>query len=102
MKTAAEELRSARVHGASCPMLSGLCGISDSATPAEWASVSLSGRLRILRAARQQMAARAEEFAEAISPRLARTKADTLATEVLPLLAGCKFLEREAGRILAG
>jgi aldehyde dehydrogenase (NAD+) len=61
----------------------------------------LRGRLRILRAARQRMAARAEEFAEAISPRLARTKADTLATEVLPLLAGCKFLEREAGRILA-
>ena len=69
--------------------------------PANWASMSLGGRLRILRAARQQMAARAEEFAEAISPRLARTKADTLATEVLPLLAGCKFLEREAGRILA-
>jgi aldehyde dehydrogenase (NAD+) len=63
--------------------------------------MSLRGRLRILRAARQRMAARAEEFAEAISPRLARTKADTLATEVLPLLAGCKFLEREAGRILA-
>jgi aldehyde dehydrogenase (NAD+) len=47
------------------------------------------------------MAARAEEFCEAISPQLARTKADTLATELLPLLAGCKFLEREAGRILA-
>ena len=47
------------------------------------------------------MAARAEEFAAAISPRLTRTKADTLATEVLPLLAGCKFLEREAERILA-
>jgi aldehyde dehydrogenase (NAD+) len=61
----------------------------------------LQRRLRILRAARQRMAARAEEFAEAISPRLARTKADTLATELLPLLAGCKFLEREAGRILA-
>jgi aldehyde dehydrogenase (NAD+) len=47
------------------------------------------------------MAARAEEFAMAMSPRLARTKADTLATELLPLLAGCKFLERNAGRLLA-
>jgi aldehyde dehydrogenase (NAD+) len=47
------------------------------------------------------MAARAEEFSEAISPQLARTKADTLATELLPLLAGCKFLEQEARRILA-
>lgn len=101
MKTAAEELQSARISGASCPVLSGLCGVTSGATPTSWASISLSGRLRILRAGRQRMAARAEEFAEAISPRLARTKADTLATEVLPLLAGCKFLEREAGRILA-
>jgi acyl-CoA reductase-like NAD-dependent aldehyde dehydrogenase len=61
----------------------------------------LKARLRILRAARHLMAARAEEFCEAISPRLARTKADTLATELLPLLAGCKFLEREAVQILA-
>jgi acyl-CoA reductase-like NAD-dependent aldehyde dehydrogenase len=61
----------------------------------------LKARLRVLGAARHLMAARAEEFSEAISPQLARTKADTLATELLPLLAGCKFLEREAGRILA-
>jgi aldehyde dehydrogenase (NAD+) len=61
----------------------------------------LKARLRVLRAARQLMAARAEEFCEVISPQLARTKADTLATELLPLLSGCKFLEKEAGRILA-
>jgi len=94
VKTAAEELQSARIDGAHCPLLSGLCGITDGTTPGgegvRWASMSVSGRLRILRAARQRMAARAEEFAEAISPRLARTKADTLATEVLPLLAGRK------------
>ncbi|MGA8938916.1 MAG: aldehyde dehydrogenase family protein [Acidobacteriaceae bacterium] len=64
-------------------------------------SLPVKARLKVLCAARQQMAARAEEFAEAISPRLARTKADTLATELLPLLAGCKFLERNAGRVLA-
>ena len=105
VKTAAEEFQSARIDGVSCPLLAGVCGVSENATPAgeqaPWASTSLKGRLRVLRAARQQMAARAEEFAEAISPRLARTKADTLATELLPLLAGCKFLEREAGRVLA-
>jgi len=105
VKTAAEELQSARIHGASCPLLSGSCGVTESTTPAgeqaRWTSMSLKARLGVLRAARHQMAARAEEFAEAISPRLARTKADTLATEVLPLLAGCKFLEREAGRVLA-
>ena len=102
MKAATEELQNVRVEGASCPLLSGACGITTSATAdVEWASMGLKARLRVLRAARHLMAARAEEFCEAISPRLARTKADTLATELLPLLAGCKFLEREAGRILA-
>ncbi len=101
MKAAAEQLPGARVEGASCSLLSGACGLT-AATPAgEWASTELRARLRVLRAARHLMAARAEEFCEAISPRLARTKADTLATELLPLLAGCKFLEKEAGRILA-
>jgi acyl-CoA reductase-like NAD-dependent aldehyde dehydrogenase len=105
VKAATEELQSVRVEGASCPLLSGVCGITTGATPAaeqaRWASMPLRARLRVLRAARHLMAARAEEFSEAISPQLARTKADTLATELLPLLAGCKFLEREAGRILA-
>ena len=63
--------------------------------------MGLKARLRVLRNARHLMAARAEEFSDAISPQLTRTKADTLATELLPLLAGCKFLEQEAGRILA-
>jgi aldehyde dehydrogenase (NAD+) len=105
LKTAAEELPGVRAKQAACSLLSGACGLTTSATPAGeqalWASTSLKARLRVLRAARHLMAARAEEFCEAISPRLARTKADTLATELLPLLSGCKFLEREAVRILA-
>lgn len=103
MKTATEELRG--VKRASCSLLSGACGLTAAASPAGeqalWASKGLKARLRVLRGARQRMAAGAEEFAEAISPRLARTKADTLITELLPLLAGCKFLEQEAVRILA-
>ena len=47
------------------------------------------------------MALRAEDFAAAISPNLARTKADTLVTELLPLLDACRFLERSAPRLLA-
>lgn len=39
-------------------------------------------------------------FADAISPLLARTKADTLCAELLPLLDACKFLERSAEDIL--
>jgi acyl-CoA reductase-like NAD-dependent aldehyde dehydrogenase len=82
-------------------LLSGACGLTTATSTGDWVSTTLKARLRVLRAARHLMAARAEEFCEAISPQLARTKADTLATELLPLLAGCKFLEREAGRILA-
>ena len=46
------------------------------------------------------MAARAVEFTAAISPTLVRTKSDTLLGELLPLLDACKFLEREAKRLL--
>ena len=46
------------------------------------------------------LAAKSVELAEAISTRLARTHADTLTAEVLPLLDACKFLEREAERWL--
>ncbi len=101
MKTATEELPGVAVERASCSLVSRACGLTTSVGKADWASVPLRSRLRVLGAARHLMAARAEEFCEAISPQLARTKADTLATELLPLLAGCKFLEREAGRILA-
>lgn len=79
--------------------------MADDATTASvtshWASTSLSQRLRVVRAARHRMAARAEEFAAAISPHLTRNKADTLVTELLPLLDACKFLEREARHLLA-
>ena len=105
MKTAAEELGGVRAEGVACPLLSGSCGILRDTTAigeqGRWAAMTLNERLRVLRAARQQMAARAEEFTTAISPLLARNKADTLATELLPLLAGCKFLERDAKRVLA-
>jgi aldehyde dehydrogenase (NAD+) len=57
-------------------------------------------RLAVLRKARHLMAERAEEFAAAISPNLARTKADTLVTEMLPLLDACRFLERQAVKLL--
>jgi aldehyde dehydrogenase (NAD+) len=46
------------------------------------------------------MAERAEAFAAAISPRLARSKSDTLVTEMLPLLDACRFLERQAVKLL--
>jgi len=87
-----------------CSLLSGACGITNgdvAGAQARWAEASVSARLRVLHAARHSMAAHAMEFAAAISPQLARTQADTLGGEVLPLLDACKFLEREAARLLA-
>jgi aldehyde dehydrogenase (NAD+) len=46
------------------------------------------------------MAAQSEGFAAAISPALARSKSDTVMSEVLPLLDACRYLERQAERLL--
>ena len=66
-----------------------------------WAATPLKTRLGVLRAARHRIAAQAESFAAAISPALQRSTADTLVAEVLPLLDACRFLEREASRVLS-
>ena len=66
-----------------------------------WASETLERRLDVLRRARVLLAERAEMFTEAISSELQRTRADTLAAEVLPLLAAMQFLERDAAKVLA-
>jgi acyl-CoA reductase-like NAD-dependent aldehyde dehydrogenase len=88
-----------------CPGVLGGCGSYESgvagSVQAGWAALPLDERLRVVRRARRMMAARAEQFAAAISPALMRTKTDTLLAEVLPLLDACKFLEREAERVLA-
>jgi acyl-CoA reductase-like NAD-dependent aldehyde dehydrogenase len=88
-----------------CSLVSGMCGgvmqPEVESAQATWAMTAVKDRMRVLQAARHSMAADAAEFAAAISPRLARTQADTLVTELLPLLDACKFLEREAARVLA-
>jgi aldehyde dehydrogenase (NAD+) len=76
------------------------CGIGETRVDLRWAAMPVRDRVRVLREARHRMAERAEEFAAAISPALARNTADTLVTELLPLLAACKFLERDAARLL--
>jgi acyl-CoA reductase-like NAD-dependent aldehyde dehydrogenase len=70
-------------------------------TSAGWAGTPLKTRLRVLREARQRMATQAEAFAAAISLDLPRSHADTLMTELLPLLDACRFLERNAADLLA-
>ena len=66
-----------------------------------WAARPIAQRLEVIRAARHGMAAHAGAFAEAMSPALQRSGADTLVSELLPLLEAMRFLERRAQKILA-
>jgi acyl-CoA reductase-like NAD-dependent aldehyde dehydrogenase len=70
-----------------------------------WAGTALSKRLAVLRRARNSIAARSIELARSVPCErpgaLHRTVADTLVAEVLPLVEACRYLEREAGWILA-
>jgi acyl-CoA reductase-like NAD-dependent aldehyde dehydrogenase len=70
----------------------------------EWEATPLRARIAVIARLRQTMAVRARELAETVptnvSGGLHRTVADTLGSEIVPLLAACRFVEREAGRIL--
>ena len=74
---------------------------SRAAAQARWAALPIHDRLQVFKRARHTLAQQADELASATSPDLARTPADTLVAEVLPLLEACRFLERQASRILA-
>ena len=71
-----------------------------SSTQTAWAELAISRRLAILRRARHDLATRADELATSISTQLSRTPADTIASEILPLLEAIRFLERRAPNIL--
>ncbi len=102
MRSISAPLETVSAKTGTCSGISGDCSKPDSvAAHVNWVSASIEERVRVVRSARQQMALRTEDFAAAISSDLARTKADTLVTELLPLLDACKFLERNAPRLLA-
>jgi len=65
-----------------------------------WAARSLLDRLSVLRRARHMLAGQVTALCASISSDLARNDADTIVAEILPLLEACKFLERQAGRLL--
>lgn len=68
---------------------------------AMWSAMPILRRLRVLRKARHSLASLSSALVDAIPPTLTRTRADTFAAEVLPLLAACKFLEQQAEHLLA-
>jgi aldehyde dehydrogenase (NAD+) len=69
-----------------------------------WARVSVARRLRLVRGLRHRIAAGSADLAATVPSTLPgalhRTTADTLASEILPLLEACRFLERDAEAIL--
>jgi aldehyde dehydrogenase (NAD+) len=70
----------------------------------EWAETPLRARVSVVRRLRRRAASAAQELAETVPlcllGALNRTLADTLVSEVLPLLKACQFLERDAAAIL--
>ncbi|MEI8135208.1 MAG: aldehyde dehydrogenase family protein [bacterium] len=66
----------------------------------EWAQTPISHRLRFVRKLRSSLAEHALELAECSGALRNRPVLETLTAEVVPLAQACKFLEREAAKIL--
>lgn len=62
-----------------------------------WSRVTVRERLQVVRRMRDLLAQEARSFL----PLFARPAAETLTGEVIPLAEACRFLELEAGRLLA-
>jgi acyl-CoA reductase-like NAD-dependent aldehyde dehydrogenase len=67
---------------------------------ATWRDVPIRDRLKIVRRLRHLIVKESSGFVTAVGDRNGRTPADTMAAEVVPLAEACRFLEREASRIL--
>lgn len=79
------------------PVIEGLLPVIPQA---EWARSSIASRLKILKRARHLLAGATSELCASISTQLSRTHADTMVSEILPLLEAIRFLERQAKHIL--
>lgn len=66
---------------------------------AKWSALSLRARLGVVRRFRQRLAQQHAELCAALTADGERPMSETLAAEVLPLAAACRFLERRAQRI---
>ncbi len=66
----------------------------------QWAALPIQGRLRVLARARNSMALDPDRFFREGRAETRKVSVDTLTSEVLPLLAGIRFLEKSAEEIL--
>ncbi|MDH3600632.1 MAG: aldehyde dehydrogenase family protein, partial [Candidatus Tectomicrobia bacterium] len=74
-------------------------GLARQAQPG-WAAQSVRQRLRLIRRVRHLVAAQALSLAQTVASVTRRSPAETLVAEILPLADACRFLEREASRLL--
>jgi acyl-CoA reductase-like NAD-dependent aldehyde dehydrogenase len=65
-----------------------------------WSRLPLVERLGPVRALRRLLVRRCDALCAAVAGDLGKTTADTLAGDILPLAEACRFLEREAARLL--
>lgn len=92
-------------HGAAAESMAANSSATRPRTPestaqAAWSRTAVATRLQVLRCARHELAGLASEITAAVSPQIVRTPADTLVSELLPLLEAIRFLERAAPRLL--
>jgi acyl-CoA reductase-like NAD-dependent aldehyde dehydrogenase len=66
----------------------------------QWAAVSIHDRCRLLRRFRGQLIHRIAGLTQALS-HLPRSPAAAIASEIMPLLEACRFLEKRAPQLLA-
>lgn len=66
-----------------------------------WAAAPLKRRLAVVRALRRALGDAPSDLTATVDLPWRRSQAETLTAEVLPLLDACRFLERQAPRLLA-
>lgn len=66
----------------------------------DWGDRPLRARLRVIRRARHELAENAKVIASAVDEGRGRPPGETMVAEVIPLAEACRFLEKNAGRIL--
>lgn len=71
------------------------------AAQADWSAMPLDQRLAPIVELRRLIAERAPAFIETAAPSLGKTLAEFTASEILPLAEACRFLEKQAHRLLS-
>jgi acyl-CoA reductase-like NAD-dependent aldehyde dehydrogenase len=103
MNAADDQTRLAVVNDADADATAVVARAMTSARAAQsrWSRTPLARRLELIRELRRLIAEHAPQLAEASASARQRPAIESLTAEVLPLAEACRFLEREAGKVLA-